>query len=111
MELVDAVKALASLAQETRLEVFRLVIRSGDEGLAAGSIAEQLAVPASTLSFHLKELCNAGLLQDRRDGRSIYYSLKSDAMRELISFLVDDCCAGRPELCALTPAAGALKCC
>ena len=74
MEIQNAVSALASLAQETRLEVFRLLVRAGSGGLPAGEIAEELSVPSATLSFHLKELKNAGLLRCEREGRSLIYS-------------------------------------
>lgn len=99
MKESQAVKALAALAQENRLQVFRLLARQGAAGLAAGKIAEEIGIPAATLSFHLKELNNAGLLHDRREGRSIIYSLNTTGMQELLAFLLDDCCQGRPELC------------
>lgn len=100
METKTAVKALSALAQETRLEVFRLVIRAGADGMAAGAIAEALQVPPATLSFHLKELVNTGLLVDRREGRSIFYSPSVDDISRLIGFLIDDCCQGNPAMCA-----------
>lgn len=99
MELMKAVKCLSALAQESRLSVFRLLARQGSEGLPAGEIAEQLEVPPATMSFHLKELANASLLQFRREGRSIIYSLDVEMMRSLLGFLIEDCCQGRPELC------------
>ncbi len=99
MELTDAVKSLAALAQESRLNTFRLLVRVGKDGMAAGQIAEDLDIPAATLSFHLKELTATGLIEQKRDGRSIIYSLNSGAMSELMSFLMHDCCQGRPELC------------
>lgn len=104
MEPRGAIDALAALAQESRLAVFRLLVREGPDGLAAGAIAEQLDIPAPTLSFHLNQLSAAGLVLSRRDGRSIIYAANYTGMRDLLAFLVDDCCQGRPELCA--PALG-----
>ena len=100
MEIKQAVKALSALAQDSRLEVFRLLVRAGPGGLAAGRIAEDLGIAPATMSFHLSQLANAGLIVDRRDGRSIIYSLNVKGMRELLAFLMEDCCQGRPELCA-----------
>lgn len=99
MELEQAVKGLAALAQESRLRVFRLLVEAGGQGLAAGVISEQLGLPPATTSFHLKELANAGLIQSTRDGRSLIYSINADAIGELLGYLVQDCCKGRPELC------------
>lgn len=95
----NAVDALASLAQETRLRVFRLLVRTGPDGLTAGEIGQGLGVPAPTLSFHLAHLTRAGLLQCRRDGRSLIYAVELDGMRGLLQFLTEDCCRGKPELC------------
>ena len=86
--------ALAALAQETRLEVFRLLVRAGPEGLAVGEIGEELAIPGATLSFHLKELKNAGLLRCEREGRSLIYSSDCAAMAEVVGYLTENCCAG-----------------
>lgn len=102
MEEKQAVVALTALAQESRLRVFRLLVPAGESGLAAGEIAERLQIPPATLTFHLKELSHAGLVESRREGRSIIYSLRCDAMRALLSFLAQDCCGGQPELCAIT---------
>ncbi len=99
MEITQAVKALSALAQESRLNAFRLLVCAGEEGMAAGEIAEELNVPPATLSFHLKELANAGLISHVRSGRSIIYSLKVESMSSLMEFLMRDCCQGRPELC------------
>lgn len=99
MQESQAIRALAALAHESRLRVFRLLTKSGSTGTPAGLIAEQLKLPAATLSFHLKELVSAGLIQDRREGRSIFYSLNAAGMGELVGFLLEDCCGGRPELC------------
>lgn len=92
MEIQNAVAALAALAQKTRLEVFRLLVRAGPEGLAAGEIAEALDVPPATLSFHLKELKGAGIVRCERDGRSLVYSPDFGMMNELLSFLTKNCC-------------------
>ena len=108
MKIKQAVKALAALAQETRLRVFRALVEAGDEGLSAGEIAEQLGVPAATLSFHLKELAATDLIAQSRAGRSLIYSLQPDMMNALMQFLLEDCCQGRPELCQ--PGAGKAAC-
>jgi ArsR family transcriptional regulator, arsenate/arsenite/antimonite-responsive transcriptional repressor len=97
-----AVAALAALAQETRLAIFRHLVSAGEQGAPAGAIAAALDVPAPTLSFHLKELDRAGLIESRRDGRSIYYSANYAAMRQLLDFLTEDCCRGHPEVCFAT---------
>ncbi len=99
MKIKDAVTALTALAQESRLEVFRLLVPLGEEGLAAGEIAEQLGIPPATLTFHLKELCHARLVESRREGRSIIYALRPDGIRDLMEFLSEDCCQGQPHLC------------
>src|SRR5262249_36132784 len=83
-------------------DVFRLLVRRGPAGLPAGTIAERLSIPSATLSFHLKELARAGLIVDRRNGRSIIYSLNVEGMRSLLGFLLKDCCGGRTELGDLT---------
>ena len=92
MESKDAVRALAALAQDSRLEVFRLLVRQGPPGLAAGEISERMGIPPATMSFHLKELSNAGLVQSRRESRSIIYSADYSSMQELIDFLTENCC-------------------
>ena len=101
MESKEALTALSALAQETRLAIFRRLIIAGPEGESAGGIAEALEIPAPTLSFHLKELEHAGLTTTRRDGRSIIHAARYDGMRELLAFLMRDCCAGKPEICSL----------
>ena len=101
MEIKQAVISLAALAQESRLRVFRLLVPAGEAGLAAGEIAEQADIPSATLTFHLKELTHAGLVESRREGRSIIYSLRVDGMRNLLKFLQQDCCGGQPELCGI----------
>lgn len=96
METINAVPLLAALAQETRLDVFRLLVQQGPDGLPAGQIAEQLGISPATLSFHLKELTHAGLTQSRQDGRYVIYSADFQAMDGLLSFLTLNCCAGTP---------------
>ena len=93
MENKDAVRALSSLAQESRLDVFKLLVRKGPTGLAAGELSEKLGIPPATMSFHLKELSNAGLISSRRESRSIIYSADYRHMQELIDFLLENCCA------------------
>ena len=100
MDVNRATKVLGALSQETRLETFRLLIRAGIEGMAAGEIARTLDIPHNTMSSHLSILVNAGLVGSRRDGRSIIYSVNFDGTRELLAFLMEDCCQGRPEVCA-----------
>lgn len=102
MEIKQAVIALTALAQESRLRVFRLLVIAGPSGLPAGEIAEHVGIPSATLTFHLKELAHAGLVESRRYGRSIVYSLRMESMRDLLTFLARDCCQGQPELCGVT---------
>lgn len=90
----NAVAALAALAQETRLSVFRLLVQAGPSGMAAGEISTRLELPANTLSFHLKTLTQAGLLESRQEGRFIYYAAAYAQMDDLIAFLTDNCCNG-----------------
>ena len=99
MEQENAILALAALAQSTRLETFRLLVRHEPDGLPAGEIARSLAVPQNTMSTHLAVLARAGLVVAERHSRSIVYRAQSDRVREIASFLVNDCCGGRPELC------------
>ena len=99
MELVDAAHAMGALAQVTRLEVFRLLVRHEPDGLAAGDIARKLAVPANTLSTHLAVLTRAGLTTSVRHSRSIIYRADIDGLRNLMVFLAKDCCGAREELC------------
>ena len=96
MKTTNAVPLLAALAQETRLSIFRALVQAGPEGLAAGRIAEAVGAPASTLSFHLKELAASGLLRSRQEGRFIYYSADYAVMSELMAFLTEKCCQGMP---------------
>lgn len=96
MEISEAVKALASLAHETRLGIFRLLIQAGESGLAAGQINEAMQVAAPTLSFHLKELANAGLVSSRQEGRFVFYRANFEAMNTLLAYLTENCCQGEP---------------
>ncbi|CAN5343044.1 helix-turn-helix transcriptional regulator [soil metagenome] len=100
MEIRDATAGLSALAHEGRLAIFRLLVQGGDGGLAAGDIARRLSVLPNTLSANLNVLANAGLIASRREGRSIIYTARYDRMRELMGFLVQDCCNGDPEICA-----------
>ena len=105
MQSTDVIKALAALAQETRLAIFRLLVTRGPEGLFAGAIGEQLGISPQTLSFHLKELANARLIAARQDGRFIIYTANFACMNDLLGFLSDNCCGGNP--CTAKPATGA----
>ena len=110
MESNDAVKRLSALAQDSRQAVFRLLVKVGPEGLAAGEIARSLGITANTLSAQLTILANADLVTSRRDGRSIIYAANYDGMSEMLLYLMEDCCQGRAEVCApLAPIAAA--CC
>ena len=107
MDAKAAVRSLAALAQDSRLEVFRLLVQAGPEGWPAGEIAERLDIPASTLSFHVKALSHAGLIESRQHGRFIYYSANFAAMNGLLVFLGENCCGRRP--CASPAASGRRK--
>jgi ArsR family transcriptional regulator len=100
MEIKPAVTALAALAHEGRLTVFRMLVQAGSAGIAAGEIARRLGVPANTLSANLSVLSNAGLVAPRRAGRSIIYTAAYENMAGLLAYLVEDCCAGAPMICA-----------
>jgi DNA-binding transcriptional ArsR family regulator len=100
MNDLQATKALGALAQPTRLAVFRLLVREGPEGLPAGEVAARVGAQPATLSFHLAQLEQAGLLVSRRASRRIIYAADFAAMRALVGYLLDDCCHGRPEICA-----------
>ncbi len=104
MKSKHAVACLSALAQEHRLAIFRLLTRAGPDGLAAGDIARSLKLVPATLSSHLAILSGAGLIASRREGRSIIYRADMEGMSELMVYLVEDCCEGRPEVCA--PLAG-----
>lgn len=90
-----AIEALAALAQESRLALFRLLVAEGPQGLPAGEIGERLRIPAPTLSFHLAQLARAGLVSSRRDGRSIIYAADFTGMNSLIAYLTENCCGGK----------------
>jgi len=110
METNDAVRRLSALAQDARIEVFRLLVKAGPDGLAAGEIARRLKSAANTTSAQLLILSNAGLVRARRDGRSIIYSVDFETMSDLLVYLTEDCCGGRAEVCA--PLADiAARCC
>jgi len=109
MEIKAAVTALAALAQETRLATYRALVAAGEAGLPAGEIAARLGVPPATLSFHLKELAHAGLVNSRNEGRFVIYAADYAAMTGLIAYLSEECCGGNPELCLPAPAT-ALAC-
>jgi ArsR family transcriptional regulator, arsenate/arsenite/antimonite-responsive transcriptional repressor len=100
MESMIAIKRLSALSQESRLAVFRMLIKAGPEGVPAGEIARALDITPNTLSAQLTILANAGLVTSRRDGRSIIYAAGYDSMSELLVYLLEDCCQGRPEVCA-----------
>src|SRR5476651_2756341 len=100
METPAAVAALSALAQDSRLAVFRLLVKAGPDGLAAGEIARKTATAPNTMSAQLLVLSNAGLVRARRDGRSIIYAVDFEAMGALLLFLTKDCCGGRSEICA-----------
>ncbi len=92
MQTKDAIAALGALAQETRLAIFRLLVQRGPDGLAAGGIAEALDVPPATLSFHLQQLMHAGLIEQRRESRSLIYSAAFPVMNGLVAYLTENCC-------------------
>jgi DNA-binding transcriptional ArsR family regulator len=100
MDATAAVAAMSALAHPGRLEVFRLLVRAGPEGMAAGDIARSTGSLANTLSANLNVLSAAGLVGSKREGRSIIYSAAYERMSELLAFLMEDCCAGKPEICA-----------
>ena len=99
MDHEDAVRALAALAQSHRLALFRQLVRVGEAGLTAGQLADAVGIGATGLSFHMKELERAGLVTQQREGRYVRYRIAVTAMRGLLTFLAEDCCGGRPELC------------
>jgi ArsR family transcriptional regulator, arsenate/arsenite/antimonite-responsive transcriptional repressor len=111
MEMKSAVTALAALAQETRLSIFRLLIEAGPEGVSAGRIGDSLDVPAATLSFHLKELVRAGLVSPRQERQFIYYAVDFERMAELMAFLTQNCCRGMPEKCLTIVETALGRCC
>jgi ArsR family transcriptional regulator, arsenate/arsenite/antimonite-responsive transcriptional repressor len=100
MEKIDAVAALAALAQDNRLDVFRLLVEAGPEGLPAGGIADALALAPNTLTFHFDRLRAAELVTARKVGRSVIYAARFETMNALIGYLTENCCRGAPETCA-----------
>lgn len=110
MEVRQALDAFGALSQETRLEVFRRLVRAGPEGMAAGEIAAAVGARLNTLSAHLKQLAAAGLVGNRREGRSIIYSADFGTARELILYLLEDCCAGDAAVCDGVAETLALRC-
>jgi len=105
MKTPEALKALAALAQDTRLAIYRLLVQAGKDGLSVGTIADKLDLAPATLSFHLKELANAALIEGRQDGRFVYYSANYAQMNGLLAYLTENCCAGSgcATTCAPTP--------
>jgi len=99
MKTKSAVNALAALAQETRLEIFRLLVRKGSTGMAAGDLSSHFGMPPATMSFHLKELASAELIISRRESRSIIYSANYKQMQDLLGFLMENCCADNGGEC------------
>ncbi len=95
----NAIPMLAALAHEHRLAIFRLLVRQGPNGMPAGEIADRIGISATSMSFHLKELSRAGLVQATREGRFVRYAVEVEAVRGLLCFLTEECCQGRPELC------------
>ncbi len=101
MEKPAVLSALAALSQESRLDIFRLLVQAGEEGMPAGKIGEHLGLPSATLAFHLKELKIAGLITFVREGRSLIYSAVYPAMNALLSYLTENCCQGNPAVCGV----------
>ena len=99
MEIKKAVGQLSGLAQQTRLRIFRMLVNRGEEGLPAGKIGSLLGVPPPTLSVHLARLEQAGMIYSKRRQRQIIYKIRVEGIQQLLSFLVEDCCGGNPELC------------
>jgi ArsR family transcriptional regulator, arsenate/arsenite/antimonite-responsive transcriptional repressor len=99
MKRSDALAALAALAQDNRLDIFRLLVEAGRDGMPAGAVAAALDLAPNTLTFHFDRLRDAGLVTVRRDGRSMIYTARYESMNALIAFLTENCCRGRPEQC------------
>jgi ArsR family transcriptional regulator, arsenate/arsenite/antimonite-responsive transcriptional repressor len=109
MESKHVINALAALAQESRLAIFRLLVEAGPAGLSVGRIGEQLGVAPATLSFHLKELNYADLIESRQEGRFVFYSANYAAMNDLVAFLTENCCAGQATCCDPAPRPAEVK--
>ena len=101
MEKTDVIAALGALAQETRLDIFRLLVQAGPDGMSAGQIGESLGLPSATLSFHLNQLKHADLVTFRREGRSLIYMAEYSAMNALLGYLTENCCQGDPAGCGV----------
>ncbi|GJL99498.1 MAG: transcriptional regulator [Methyloligella sp.] len=108
MDKLDALSSFAALAQETRLDVLKLLIKAGEQGMSAGEIGEQLGIKQNTMSANLNNLARTNLVTNKREGRSIRYYANFSGIRELIGFLMEDCCGGNPEICS--PLLEQLKC-
>jgi ArsR family transcriptional regulator len=100
METLDAVEALSALSQESRLQIYRLLVEAGPDGMQAGQIATALDLPPNTLTFHFDRLRHAALVTVRRDGRSMIYAARFDTMHDLIAYLTKNCCEGENQKCA-----------
>ena len=111
METKEAVTALAALAQETRLSIFRLLVQVGPEGIPVGRIGEEVKVAPATLSFHLKELYHAGLISSRQESRFIYYTANFERMAAIMTFLTQNCCQGMPQECLSVAETSLVGCC
>ena len=109
MDMIRALDMFAALSQETRLRVFRRLVAAGTEGLAAGELAESLGVRQNTMSANLSVLLNAGVVRNRREGRHIRYFVDQEGLRGLLTFLLEDCCGGRADICA--PLIDSIACC
>jgi len=99
MDITLALKAFAGLSQETRLTAFRILVKNGKRGVAAGALSEKMRIPQNTLSFHLAHLSQAGLVESRKEGRSVIYFANLDRVQELVQFLLEDCCAMDKSTC------------
>lgn len=104
---LQAVPAFVALGHPVRLDAFRLLMRTGPEGMPSGEVATALGVPPTAMSFHLAGLERSGLVTSRREGRNILYAVNIDHVRDLVAFLTADCCGGHPEICAGLPVSGA----
>jgi len=111
MKTTAALAAFGALAQETRLDVFRRLLRANPSAMPAGDLAKDLDIPASTLSTHLAILARAGLVTAERQGRTILYAADTEGIKELLTYLIKDCCGGKPELCAPLLEAAMPSCC
>ena len=109
MDKTSALAALAALAQENRLDVFRLLVEAGPEGMPAGAVAEALGLAPNTLTFHFDRLRHAGLVTVQREGRSMIYAARFKTMNALLDFLTENCCGGAPEKCKPTPRVQVVK--